>query len=329
MAIYANAFTKFCGKIIYKAGKKAPTIMMIAGVVGTVAGTVYACSKMRKASDIVDKAADKLDIINVEEAELNESTGLTYEEKKNRYAEIGKEKFSVVIDTAGKLVKVFAGPTLVLATSIASIFGGYKVLNGRYLATLGELATVTAALKNEHKNLREMFGDEEAWNIIHNVSKVDILDDDGNLKATVTTPDPNTFSDYSRVWECGNTGWSKDPTANLFFLKKTQSMFNDRLKEDAAKASDGRGFLTLKEVYEYLNFPVPTWARFVGWVYDEKCPVGDNFVDFGLYNLESQASVNFINGYETNVLLDFNVDGDIRKYMWDDKDSTISYTMTD
>ena len=36
---------------------------------------------------------------------------------------------------------------------------------------------------------------------------------------------------------------------------------------------------------------------------------GDNFVDFGLYDLTNEAKRRFVNGYERTILLDFNVDG--------------------
>ena len=40
---------------------------------------------------------------------------------------------------------------------------------------------------------------------------------------------------------------------------------------------------------------------------------GDNFVDFGIYNMSNDRVRAFVNGYEPTILLDFNVDGNI----WD------------
>ena len=48
-----------------------------------------------------------------------------------------------------------------------------------------------------------------------------------------------------------------------------------------------------------------------GWIYDEEHPVGDNFIDFGIYDLDKERNRAFVNGYERNILLDFNVDGNI------------------
>ena len=52
-------------------------------------------------------------------------------------------------------------------------------------------------------------------------------------------------------------------------------------------------------------------GQVVGWIYDEKNPMGDNYVDFGIYDLHDDAKRRFVNGYERSILLDFNVDGNI------------------
>ena len=49
----------------------------------------------------------------------------------------------------------------------------------------------------------------------------------------------------------------------------------------------------------------------MGWIYDEKNPKGDNFVDFGIYDITKEVNRDFVNGYERTILLDFNVDGPI------------------
>ena len=65
-----------------------------------------------------------------------------------------------------------------------------------------------------------------------------------------------------------------------------------------------------------LGFPRTKAGQVVGWVYDEKHTVGDNFVDFGLFNdINDERKQAFVNGYERSVLLDFNVDGPILDLM--------------
>ena len=64
-----------------------------------------------------------------------------------------------------------------------------------------------------------------------------------------------------------------------------------------------------------LGIPRTKAGQVVGWIYDEKHPVGDNFVDFGIYDKDNERNRAFINGYERNILLDFNVDGNILDLM--------------
>ena len=64
-----------------------------------------------------------------------------------------------------------------------------------------------------------------------------------------------------------------------------------------------------------LGLPRSKAGQVVGWVYSEDNPVGDNFVDFGLY-ADNLAYSDFVNGYDNGILLDFNVDGNVLDLMW-------------
>ena len=122
-------------------------------------------------------------------------------------------------------------------------------------------------------------------------------------KKTINIADPNEFSDYARFFDDGCTGWTKDPEYNLMFLKDQQRYANDLLKS--------KGYLFLNDVYDMLGIPRSKAGQCVGWIYDEKYPVGDNFVDFGIYDINNEKARDFVNGCERTILLAFNVDGDI------------------
>ena len=156
----------------------------------------------------------------------------------------------------------------------------------------------------------ERFGEEIDKELRYNIKSKEIetvkKNDDGTeevIKEDAVTAELNSESDYARIYDDGCYGWSKDPAANLQVLKKTQAFANQKLKE--------QGFLFLNDVYKMLNI-LPTKAgQVVGWIYDEKNPIGDNYVDFGLYDIHDERKRAFINGIERNVILDFNVDGNI------------------
>ena len=52
----------------------------------------------------------------------------------------------------------------------------------------------------------------------------------------------------------------------------------------------------------------------MGWYYDAKNPKSDNYIDFGIYDVNRRGAsdaARFVNGLERSVLLDFNVQGPI------------------
>ena len=57
------------------------------------------------------------------------------------------------------------------------------------------------------------------------------------------------------------------------------------------------------------------YGQIAGWVYTEDCSAGDNFVDFGIFDVNNEKACDFVNGYEKSIILDFNCIGNILEYM--------------
>ena len=110
--------------------------------------------------------------------------------------------------------------------------------------------------------------------------------------------EPESISIYAKWFNNTCVGWTKDPEYNLMFLRQIQSHMNDFLRV--------QGFVFLNDVYKALGIKLTAAGQVVGWIYDEKSPIGDNFIDFGL---TEEHNSDFINGLTTDALLDFNVDG--------------------
>lgn len=124
-----------------------------------------------------------------------------------------------------------------------------------------------------------------------------VLDEDKKMEK----PDVYDISPYARWFDrdCDNHRMN-DSETNMYFLMMQQNYANEKLRN--------RGYLFLNEVYDMIGIPRTKAGQVVGWLYDERNPVVDNFVDFGIYGVHNAA---FINGYVDKVLLDFNVDGNI------------------
>lgn len=103
---------------------------------------------------------------------------------------------------------------------------------------------------------------------------------------------------YAKFFDEGSPAWHKNSEYNLMFLRQQENYASELLRH--------HGYLFLNKVYEMLGLPLTKAGQIVGWVYDTENPIGDNKVDFGLFD---ERNAEFVNGHKNTVLLDFNVDG--------------------
>lgn len=291
---------------LFRAGlklkKHSPEILVGVGIVGTVTATVMACKATTKAGDILEEHNTQMDAINT----VVEMGREDYTEEVHK-----KDTAIVYTQTAIKFAKLY-GPSIALGVlSIGCIVYSHNILNKRNAALAAAYATIDRGFKDYRGRVIERFGKELDRELKYNIKAQEFerteIDEKGKetvVKETVNVADdPNTYSDYARFFDDGCEGWSKDPEQNLCFLKCQQSYANEKLKS--------QGYLFLNDVYKMLGIPVTKAGQCVGWIYDEKNPIGDNFVDFGFYDTNRTKVRDFVNGYERTILLDFNVDGNI------------------
>lgn len=298
-----NNMTRSLNRMGLKLKNYSPEILVATGVVGVVASTVMACKATTKIDEVLAETKENLDKTKnyVEEHGYSE-----------KYTEEDHKKDLTIFYAKGglELVKLYAPAVAVGTLSITAILSGHHILRKRNVALAAAYATVDKGFKEYRNRVIERFGEELDHELKYNIKAKEmeeiVKNEDGTErieKKTVNVADPNTWSDYARFFDESCAGWTKDPEYNLMFLKDQQRYANDLLKT--------KGSLFLNEVYEMLGLPRTKAGQVVGWIYDEKHPVGDNFVDFGIYDLYKEKNRDFVNGYERSILLDFNVDGDI------------------
>lgn len=299
-----NSLNRTFGKAGLKLKKHSPEILVAVGVVGTVASTVMACKATTKINTILNETKDTVNAIQ-DGMKAGNINGEEYTQ------EDGKKDLTIVYTQTGvKLAKLY-GPSVVLgALSITSILAGHNILRKRNVALGAAYMAVDKSFKEYRGRVIERFGEELDRELKYNIKAKEIeetvINEDGTetkINKTINVVDPNTYSEYARFFDDGCTGWEKDPEYNLMFLKRQQSYANDLLHS--------RGYLFLNEVYGMLGIPHSKAGQVVGWIYDEKNPNGDNFVDFGILDTHKPGCRDFVNGYERTILLDFNVDGNI------------------
>ena len=287
--------TRTIKKTGFKLKKYSPEILIVTGVIGTVTSAVMACKATTKVSDILDKAKEDIDSVK----ECREKSNNNDLPENEVYTEEDSKKDLTIIyaQTGVKLVKLYAPSVILGALSLTGIISSHNILRKRNVALAAAYMTVDKSFKDYRGRVIERFGENMDRELRYNIKAKEIEE---------TVEDPNGISAWSRIWQEGNPGWTKDAQHNKYILTQLQNQANDMLRS--------RGHLFLNEVYDMLGYPRIKEGNIIGWIYDEKNPVGDNFVDFNIYPLNGtvdQAKINFINGDERSILLDFNVDGPI------------------
>lgn len=301
--------TRNFNKIGFQLKKHSPEILVVAGVVGAVTSAVMACKATTKVNDILEDTKTKVD-------KVHEVLASDYNTPEEKYSvEDSKKDLTIIYTQTGfEFVKLY-GPSVALGVlSITAILTSNNILRKRNLALAAAYTTIDRSFKEYRGRVVERFGKDLDHELKYNIKAKEIEETVTNEDGTETTEtktadvaNPTKYSDYARFFDEACSGWTKDPELNLMFLKRQQSYANDLLQR--------RGYLFLNEVYDMLGIPRTKAGQVVGWVYDENCPVGDNYVDFGIYDTHREKCRDFVNGYERTILLDFNPDGNILDLM--------------
>ena len=291
------------GRMSLSLKKSSPELFIAAGIIGVIGGAVLACRATIKLSEILEETKEDLDHMR----DYVEENGYSEEYSEKDYQ---KDTTLVYAKTGVKIAKLYAPAIAVGTVSIISIVQSHRILSKRNAELAAAYAVIDKSFKDYRKRVVDRFGEELDKELKYGIRKETIetieTNDKGKekvVKKEVEIVDPNTISDYARFFDDGCTGWTKDSNMNLIFLKKQQAVATDKLVS--------RGYLFLDEVYEMLGIPITPESRQVGWIYDDEAPNGDNFVDFGIYDVNNEKKRDFVNGYERVILLDFNVDGPI------------------
>ena len=285
--------------------KHSPEILAGVGVVGVVASTVMACKATMKLNDILEESKETRDKIKEVESNPRYEAEYSHEDAK-------KDLTINYTQTAMKIAKLYAPAVILGSASLGCLLASNDILRKRNAALSAAYMTVDKSFKEYRQRVVDRFGEEVEKEIRYNIKAEEVtstvVTEDGSettVTETVKTMDPNLYSDYAKFFDEASPYWQKDPEYNLMFLKSQQQYATDLLR--------ARGRLFLNEVYDMLGIEKTKAGQIVGWVYNPENPIGDNFVDFGIFDMSKERVRAFVNGYEPNILLDFNVDGNI----WD------------
>lgn len=288
-------------KAIMKIKKRSPEILIVVGVVGTVASAVIACKATTKVNKIIDDAKDDIDKVHVATENCVTEAGEAYSTEDSK-----KDLAIIYAQTGVKLAKLYA-PAVILGTfSIASILASNNILRKRNVALGAAYAAIDKSFKDYRGRVIERFGEQVDTELKYGIKakkfeEVEVDPETGKekkVKKTVMVADPNLRSDYAVYFDNKSRNYETNQDYNYMFLKAQQQFANDKLQT--------RGHLFLNEVLDDLDLPRTSAGQIVGWTKDGP----DGYVNFRIVEVDRETEDG---RHEPSLLLDFNVEGNI----WD------------
>lgn len=289
-----NILLRNGNRLILKAKKHSPEILLGVGIVSGIGATVIACRATLHLEEVLIRHEETMKKIH--EVSDNKEEYPDYTDKM-----VARDKYATTVKTVVEIGKLYTPSIILGVISISSIVGGHYILNKRYIGVTAAYTALQKAYKEYRERIANEFGEEKELELYRGVRE-EIEKVDGKngkvkeIKKKVSDP-TQSHSIYARVFDESNQWFKKNSTMNRMFLTAQQNHANDLLKI--------RGHLFLNDVYRMLGFPDTPEGAVVGWIDG----YGDSFVSFDIFNLDDPSKIEFINGYERSIWLDFNVDG--------------------
>lgn len=289
----ATRLVKMTGLKIKKA---SPEILLVTGVVSIVGGTVLACKATLKADEILEEHEDRLGSID-----CATQFGDDYSDSDRK-----QDLVITYVQTAGRFMKLYGPSVLLIGGGIGCIMASHGIMRKRNAALMTAYTALDNAFKDYRKRVAKAIGEEEEEKIYLNADSIEkeIFTDEktGETKEVKTIEGQQiTLSKYAKCFDEKSCMWKRNASRNLETLLFIQNHMNDLLRIN--------GHVFLNEVYDELDIPRTQEGALVGWILGSD--KGDDYIDFGIFNIKSEASRDFVNGYEYSIWLDFNVQGPI------------------
>lgn len=294
----------------------SPEILTVVGSIGVVASAVMVGKATTKLNPVLEETKKNVELVQDAAAKGEVKAMVDNEVVTVSYSEQDAQKDLKIYYAKGafNVVKLYAPAAMVGIAGLMCMWSANNILRTRNAALTAAYAGVFQNLKDYRGRVVDRFGKELDRELMYNIKATEIeetvVNEDGTeqvVKKTVDVASPNLHSDYARFFDESCKLWTKSAEDNLRTLKMVQAWANRKLQS--------QGYLYLNDVYEALGILKTKAGHVVGWIYDEENPIGDNYVDFGIYDLYNEKARDFVNGYERSILLDFNVDGNIWELM--------------
>lgn len=253
-----------CGSGLLIVKKHAPEIMIGTGIAGfglTVYETVKATNKTN-------------DILEEKETREAQYRDFFTEEK-----DLAHECKALARRTRFRLLKTWMPVATTGAGSVIFILGGYRILNGRLVATAAAYKMLEAQFDRYRENAIEQYGEEADWNLANGIKaeRIDaakaeaaenrqIIEANKDKKLRKAKPKTAYHELSSRLLDPHSDHWQRYWTPDLFleWVKQKQREANDKLILN--------GHLFENELNDAFGIPRTPEGQVLGWIRDKEHP---------------------------------------------------------
>lgn len=307
----------FIGKARRTIGKNSPTILVIAGSCGVVAGFVLAIKAGKESDSKLAEAKHELEYIKKQEPLVGETLIEEYTDGTVVDHTITKEEYRKrLIGGYARLIfaciKTYSPAILTTLFSLFLILKSHSILHGRYTTTYASLATMTKAYDMYRQNVIDAEGLEADERYRFGIKTIEeekpLLDKEGNpkldkngnqkfIKERYDVIDDSELIDPRSVLWAEETVDRKTRKFDNVSADEYERFLNNRNAVLEAQESannilryrakdplnNGIGYIYLNEVRKMLGVAPIDIGNLVGWLYDPRLDVKSDRFDSKYY----------------------------------------------
>ena len=246
------------------AKKYAPEIMIGSGIAGFGA-TIFATVKAtNKTNDILMEKYATME--NIEYAKDHDAENYSEDDYRKDVKQVNRRARRDVI-------KAWLPVATLGGASVISVLGGYRILNGRYVATAAAYKMLESGFERYRGNVVERFGKNTDWELLNDIKAEELakareeqaqnkeIDADNKRKKFGKKRKTTAYAGiYNRIFDEYSDRWQRYWTGQqvLHYLQTKENELNDRLMI--------KGHVLLNDVYDALGMERTAEGCVVGWL---------------------------------------------------------------
>lgn len=265
----ARTAKAYAGTGVVLAKKHAPELMVASGIAGFVVTIIETVKATNKTNDILEiRERDLHDTVIVDDG--SGAMDSVYGERPLS----DEEKRLIKRDARVALFKTWFPVVTTAGLSVILILKGYKIINGRYVATVAAYKTLEASYERYRENVVNEFGKDTDWRMANSISQErlegigqerlandQIAEENKGKKKKDQKPYRQKYlHDRECLFDENSVNWKRwwTPRQFLDYIVQKQRECQDLF--------DLQGFLFKNDVLEKYGLPKTADGQVVGWI---------------------------------------------------------------